>query len=57
MPYRERLLHPLPAGHLIQGAFCLAPLQASCDVRDIAEICRKKKKKDKRRMGVVILSE
>jgi hypothetical protein len=30
--------------HLIQSAICLAPLQTSCDVRDVAEICRKNDK-------------
>lgn len=34
------MLYLLSVGHLIQSAICLAPFQTSCDVRDIAEICR-----------------
>lgn len=43
-PYPERLLHFLPVGNLIQRAISLTPFQASCDVRDVAEICKKSDK-------------
>ena len=42
--YPERLLLLLPVGNLIQRAISLTPFQASCDVRDVAEICMKSDK-------------
>lgn len=42
--YPECLLLLLPVGNLIECAISLTPFQASCDIRDIAEICMKSDK-------------
>lgn len=42
--YPEGLLLLIPVGNLVQRAISLTPFQASCDVRDIAEICMKSDK-------------
>lgn len=42
--YPECLLRFLPGGNLTQSAISLTPFQASCDVRDVAEICMKRDK-------------
>lgn len=44
-PYPEHLLRFLPGGELVQRAISLTPSQASCDVRDITEICVESDKK------------